>query len=180
MHEVHALDNNGPITTAAGREDLDAQDGSFFGDAVGLAANCAGDVGAVALVVDVGSRDEGFDLEGSALELLFRSLSCVGTKEKKWALSLTENGNERSYWVASIHTRVYHVDADAFTGGVIVNVASYAGFAMRYTSQAPRGIALGGQFRHGGFLIGFDIVDLDDGRGKKKETLATQIETYTQ
>ncbi len=58
------------LESVIGVEDLDAEDFNLLGDTIGLGANGASAVGAVAEVIDVGARDEALDLVGTAFKFL--------------------------------------------------------------------------------------------------------------
>lgn len=117
-------------TRAAGVEDLDGKQLGLLGNAVGLGADGAGNVGAVALAVGGVLVGEVLEPGGAALEL----------------------------GVVDVNAGVDDVGASALAGRLVVGVGGTAGLGAGDTGQAPGSILLGGGNGDDGILL--DEVDL--------------------
>lgn len=123
-NKVHAGDDGGELARATVVEDLDTVDVGLLGDTVGLGADGARAVGAVAVAVAAGGVVR-LDELGTALEL----------------------------GVGVLDTGVNHVGAGASTGGVVVAVGGGTGTGARDASKAPGSVVLLGVDGDNGILL---------------------------
>lgn len=123
--EVHTTDDTGGSARSVGVEDLDGEELSLLGDTVGLGADGAGNVGAVAITVSVVIVGEVLEPLGAALE----------------------------FGVLGVNTGVDNVGAGALTGAVVVGVGGAAGLLAGKTGNAPGSVGLSGVLLDDGVLL---------------------------